>query len=169
MSDTWTIAIIGAVTIIYTFYGGMTAVVWNDAIQLLIYIGGALLAFWLILTKVPGGWAEVVAMAAPEDKFALLNFNWDMADPYTLLGGVIGGAFVTFASHGTDQMMVQRYLACGNRWKGQLALMVSGVVVVFQFLLFLVIGVMLFAFYKHFPMGQELDQINRIFPILMDS
>ncbi len=167
ISDTWTIAIIGAVTIFYTFYGGMTAVVWNDAIQLMIYVGGALLAFWLILVKIPGGWGEVVALAAPEDKFALFNFSWDMADPYTLLGGFIGGAFVTFASHGTDQMMVQRYLACGNRWRSQLALMVSGIVVIFQFLLFLVIGVMLFAFYKHFPLGQELDQINRIFPIFI--
>ncbi len=167
ISDTWTVAIIGAVTIFYTFYGGMTAVVWNDAIQLMIYVGGALLAFWLILVRIPGGWAEVVAAAAPDDKFAILNFSWDLADPYTFLGGVVGGAFVTFASHGTDQMMVQRYLACGNRWKSQVALMVSGVVVILQFLLFLVIGVMLFSFYQHFPLGRELDQINRIFPIFI--
>lgn len=167
MSVTWTIAIIGVVTIFYTFYGGMTAVVWNDAIQLMIYIGGALLAFWLILDKVPGGWAEVTALAAPDNKFAFFNFSWDMADPYTLLGGLVGGAFVTFASHGTDQMMVQRYLACGNRWKSQLALMVSGVVVILQFLLFLVIGVMLFAYYEHFPLTQELEEINRIFPIFI--
>ena len=145
----------------------MTAVVWNDAVQLIIYIGGALLAFWLILVKIPGGWTEVVALAGPEDKFALFNMSWDLADPYTLLGGFIGGAFVTFASHGTDQMMVQRYLACGNQRKSQLALMVSGVVVILQFLLFLVIGVMLFAFYQHFPLGRELDQINRIFPIFI--
>jgi len=167
ISDTWTIAIIGMVTVFYTFYGGMTAVVWNDAIQLMIYVGGALLAFWLILVKIPGGWAEVASTAAVDDKFSLLSFSWDMADPYTLLGCLIGGAFITFASHGTDQMMVQRYLACGDRWKSQLALMVSGVVVVFQFLLFLVIGVMLFSYYQHFPLGRELEQINRIFPIFI--
>ncbi len=167
ISDTWTIAIIGAVTIFYTFYGGMTAVIWNDFVQLVIYIGGALLAFWVILGRIPGGWTEVVAVAAPADKFAFFNFSWDLADPYTILGGIIGGAFITFSSHGTDQLMVQRYLACGNQKKSQLALIVSGVIVIFQFLLFLVIGLMLFVFYQHFPLGQELDQINRIFPIFI--
>jgi len=167
ISDTWTITIIGVVTIFYTFYGGMTAVVWNDAIQLMIYVGGAMLAFWLILVKIPGGWSEVASIAAVDNKFELLNFSWDMADPYTILGGLVGGAFITFSSHGTDQMMVQRYLACGDRWKSQLALMVSGVVVVLQFLLFLVIGVMLFSYYQHFPLGRELEQINRIFPIFI--
>jgi len=167
MTDTRTIMIIGVITVFYTFFGGMTAVVWNDFIQLIIYIGGALLAFWVILTRIPGGWSEVAAVAGPVGKFTLLNLSWDLADPYTLLGGIIGGAFITFSSHGSDQLMVQRYLACGNQRKSQIALIVSGVIVILQFLLFLVIGVMLYAFYQHFPLEHELDQINRIFPIFI--
>lgn len=167
LPDIWTVVIIGIVTILYTFYGGMTAVVWNDAIQLAIYIGGAVLAFAMILGKIPGGWEEIVAAAQPDEKFRLLNFALVWDQPYTFLSGLVGGAFLTFATHGTDQMMVQRYLSCGSMRKSQLALIVSGVVVFFQFLLFLVIGVMLYAFYQHFPLGRELDQVNRIFPIFI--
>jgi Na+/proline symporter len=139
-------------------------VVWNDVVQLLIYLGGAALALLLILDRIPGGWTEVVAVASPDQKFRFLNPEFDFSEPYTLLAGLVGGAFLTFATHGTDQMMVQRYLACGSRRKSQVALVVSGVVVWLQFLLFLVIGVMLYAYYRHFPMGGELGHINEIFP-----
>jgi len=105
ISDTWTITIIGVVTIFYTFYGGMTAVVWNDAIQLMIYVGGAMLAFWLILVKIPGGWSEVASIAAVDNKFELLNFSWDMADPSTTLGGLEGGGFITFPWNGPARLM----------------------------------------------------------------
>jgi len=167
LSDIWTVIIIGAVTIVYTFYGGMTAVVWNDFIQLIIYVGGAVLAFFVILSRLPQGWASVVEVSEPLGKFQFLNFDWVFSDPYTLLGGLIGGAFLTFATHGTDQMMVQRYLACGDRLKSQMALIVSGVVVILQFLLFLLIGLLLYTYYQHNPLGQDLDQINRIFPIFI--
>ena len=167
MSDVWTIVIIGLVTIFYTFYGGMTAVVWNDVIQLAIYLIGAIIAFFMILERIPGGWEEVVHIAAPEAKLQFLDLSWDLSLPYTLWAGLIGGAFLTFATHGADQMMVQRYLACGTPRKSQIALIVSGVIVFFQFLLFLVIGVLLYAFYHHVPLGRELDQIDRIFPIFI--
>ncbi|UCF37778.1 MAG: sodium:solute symporter, partial [Acidobacteriota bacterium] len=164
ISDIWTVVIIGVVTIVYTFFGGMTAVVWNDFIQLVIYVGGALLAFWFVLDRVPGGWGEVVSTAAPDGKLDFLNLNLNLTEPYTILAGLIGGAFLTFATHGTDQMMVQRYLACGDRKKSQLALLVSGVIVALQFLLFLLLGVLLFAYYKHFPLQNELGHVNEILP-----
>lgn len=167
ISDIWTVLIIGAVTVIYTFYGGMKAVVWNDVIQLIIYLVGAGLAFFTILERIPGGWGEVVSIAAPQQKLQFLDFGFALNLPYTFWAGLIGGSFITFATHGTDQMMVQRYLSCGDKRGSQIAVIVSGVVVFFQFLLFLVIGVMLFGFYQHFPLEQELQQVDRIFPIFI--
>lgn len=167
MSDVTTIVVIGLATILYTYYGGMTAVVWNDVIQLLIYLVGAGIAFYLILERIPGGWPEVAALAAPDQKLQWIDFRLDFSVPYTFWSGLIGGAFLTFATHGTDQMMVQRYIACGDRRKSQLALIVSGVFVIFQFLLFLMIGVLLFAFYHHFPMATQMTQNDQIFPIFI--
>ncbi len=167
MSDLTTMVIIGIITVIYTFYGGMLAVIWTDVIQLFIYIAGAFVAFYIILDRIPGGWTEVAALAAPANKFQFIDFTIVFSNPYTLLGGVIGGAFLTFATHGSDQMMVQRYLASGSKRDSQLALVISGVIVFFQFLLFLVIGVMLYAFYQHHALTQPLTQTDRIFPIFI--
>ncbi len=167
ISDTWSVIIIGAVTIAYTLWGGMRAVVWNDVVQLLLYLTGAILAFFIILTRIPNGWPEVVSLAAPLQKFQFVDFTFNLGVTYTFWAGLLGGAFLTFATHGTDQMMVQRYLACGSRRGSQVALIISGLLVFLQFLLFLTIGVMLYAFYQHFPLGQELEQVDRIFPIFI--
>ncbi len=165
ISDNWTIAIIGAVTIVYTLYGGMRAVVWNDVVQLAVYVGGALLAFWLLLDKIPGGWSEMTLLAG--DKLQVFDFAFDFSRPYTFWGALIGGAFLTFSTHGADQMMVQRYLTCGTRRGSSRALILSGVIVFFQFLLFLLIGVMLYGFYQLNPMQSELEQADRIFPLFI--
>jgi SSS family transporter len=167
ISDLWSVVLIGVVTIIYTLYGGMRAVVWNDVIQLCIYVTGATLAFFIILTRIPGGWPEVVSLAAPLNKFQFFDFTLSLSVAYTFWAGLLGGSFITFATHGTDQMMVQRYLACGDKKGSQQALILSGFLVFAQFLLFLIIGVMLYAFYQHFPLDQELVQIDRIFPIFI--
>ncbi len=167
LSDIWTVALIGTATIIYTFFGGMKAVIWNDVAQLFIYVTGALLAFFIALQGVPGGWSEVVEVASAAGKFRLLDFTLSLHVAYTFWAGLLGGAFLTFATHGTDQMMVQRYLACGNSRGSQIALIVSGVFVFLQFLLFLLMGVILFTFYQHFPLAQEPDQVDRIFPIFI--
>lgn len=162
-----TIAVIGIITVIYTLYGGLVSVVWNDAIQLVIYVGGALLAAWLLLGAIPGGWSEVASAAAAEHKFRMFNLSLDWAQPFTILGGLVGGAFLTFATHGTDQMMVQRYLACRRRRDSQKALITSGFLVLGQFFLFLTIGVLLFVFYRHFPLDEPLTQNDRIFPMFI--
>ncbi|GAB4108169.1 MAG: sodium:solute symporter [Acidobacteriota bacterium] len=164
ISDLWTVVIIGAVTVFYTFFGGMTAVVWTDVIQLAIYLTGAVLALFVVLDRIPGGWQEAMAVAGEHDKLGLLNFNLDFSEPYTFLAGLVGGAFLTFSTHGTDQLMVQRYLACGDRWKSQAALIASGVIIILQMALFLVIGVLLFVFYRHFPDRVDLSHIDRVFP-----
>ena len=115
------IAIIGVATIIYTFFGGMKAVVWNDCIQLVVYLTGGLLAGALILREIPGGWDQVWAFAQANDKLRMFDFRLDITQTYTFWAGIIGGALLTLGTHGTDQMMVQRYLGapqpagCGAR------------------------------------------------------
>jgi SSS family solute:Na+ symporter len=167
MTDLTTMVVIGVITVVYTYFGGMTAVIWTDVVQLFIYIAGAIVAFFLLLDKIPGGWSEVVAAAAPLHKFQFLDFTFDITRTFTFWAGIVGGAFLTFATHGSDQMMVQRYLASGSKRDSQLALIASGVIVFFQFLLFLVIGVMLFVFYRHFPPAQAIKQADQVFPLFI--
>lgn len=164
ISDVWTVIIIGAVTVFYTFYGGMTAVVWTDVIQLTVYLLGAALALYVVVDRIPGGLEEALAVAGEHGKLDLLNLNLDFSEPYTLLAGLVGGAFLTFSTHGTDQMMVQRYLACGDRKRSQAALLFSGLVVIVQMAMFLVIGVLLFVFYHHYPGRADLSHVDRVFP-----
>lgn len=141
------IALIGAATILYTFLGGMAAVIWTDVVQLVIYLVGAAVAAVLLLQAIPGGWSEVSSVAAAADKFRLFDFAFDLTRGYTFWAGVIGGAFLTTATHGTDQMMVQRYLCSRTTGEARTALLVSGVIVFAQFALFLVIGTMLYVYY----------------------
>jgi solute:Na+ symporter, SSS family len=141
------IAIIGAATIVYTFLGGMAAVIWTDVVQLVIYLVGAAVAAVLLLQAIPGGWSEVTSVAAAGNKFRLFDFTFDLTRGYTFWAGVVGGAFLTTATHGTDQMMVQRYLCSRTTGQARTALLVSGVVVFAQFALFLLIGTMLYVYY----------------------
>ena len=147
-NDPVSILLIGGVTIAYTYLGGMAAVIWTDAIQLVVYLVGAVVAALVLLGKIPGGWPEVVAVGNEFHKFNLFDFTFDLSRGYTFWSGVIGGAFLTTATHGTDQLMVQRYLCAKNARQATLALLTSGVVILAQFVLFLIIGLMLFVFYQ---------------------
>jgi solute:Na+ symporter, SSS family len=160
----WSIIIVGSLTLIYTFEGGISAVIWTDLVQLIIYIGGSLLAGYQLLHLVPGGWNEIIAQAAAANKFQVLSFDWDFNVPFTFWAGVFGGAFLTMASHGTDQLLVQRLLTCRNQRDSQKALVFSGFVILFQFALFLLIGVMLFAYYKAYPLTTAMASNDEIFP-----
>jgi len=109
--DVSAIAIVSLLTLIYTFEGGMAAVIWTDVVQLVIYISGSLVGLFTILHLVPGGWSAIQATAAAAGKFRVLDFSWNFYSTYTFWSGVIGGAFLTTATHGTDQLIVQRLLA----------------------------------------------------------
>jgi SSS family transporter len=139
---------VGAVTIVYTFLGGMQAVIWTDVIQFVVKIVGALVAGLFLLTLLDGGVAEYLDVGERFDKFRLFDFSTDLNRPYTFWAGLIGGAFFTMASHGADQIMVQRYLCARSLNQARLALILSGVVVLAQFLMFLLIGVGLFVLYQ---------------------
>ncbi len=165
-ADPVSILIIGVVTIAYTYLGGMAAVIWTDAIQLVVYLVGAVVAALVLLGEIPGGWNEVVAVGGELHKFNLFDFTFDLGRSYTFWSGVIGGAFLTTATHGTDQLMVQRYLCARNAKQATAALLTSGVVILAQFVLFLVIGTMLFVFYqKAGPLPPDvMAKADRVFP-----
>lgn len=164
------ISVISIITLLYTFFGGIKAVVWMDVVQLSVYTGGALLTMFILLNKIPDGWNGVTAFVEQDNKFQIFRLGFDLsfrefiAQPYTFFTALIGGAVFSLASHGTDQLLVQRLLATGNLKSGQKALAWSGIVVAFQFGLFLVIGLMLFTFYEGVnPEGLGLATTDEIF------
>ncbi len=162
--DLAAIGIVTLLTLVYTFEGGMTAVIWTDVVQLFIYVGGTLVGFFTILHLVPGGWSAVHTMATEAGKFRVFDFTPAFFKTYTFWAGLIGGAFLTTASHGTDQLIVQRLLAARSERQSKLALLSSGVFVFVQFALFLLVGAMLFAFYKLFPPDAAWGKTDYIFP-----
>lgn len=163
--DRISIAIVAVLTLFYTFEGGMRAVIWTDVIQFAVYFTGSVVAFFLLLHKIPGGWLEVTqAAAAGGDKFRVFDFTFSLTQSYTFWAGVLGGTFLTMASHGTDQTMVQRLLSARNERDSKTALLASGVIVFVQFALFLVIGVMLYAFAQHTAFSAPDGDPDRIFP-----
>ena len=149
--DVVSIAIISAMTLLYTFEGGMAAVVWTDVVQMGIYVAGTAVALLTLGSHVTGGWSAIHAVGAAAGKFHVLNFAVNLTQTYTFWAGVLGGTFLTMASHGTDQLMVQRMLAARNLAESRLALLSSGVVILLQFTLFLLIGIGLFVFYGQHP------------------
>jgi SSS family transporter len=159
------VIIVTALTLFYTYRGGLTAVIWTDVVQLLIYLGGTALTVMLALSLIPGGWPEVSRLAALNgNKLAVFNFSFNWHQPYLFWTGLIGGTFLSTASHGTDQLIVQRLLAAKTMRQSQAAVISSGVVILFQFGLFLLAGVVLFAFYRHFPPTTPFSRPDQIFP-----
>src|SRR5882672_568041 len=151
-SERFAVFLVIALTILYTFEGGMKAVIWTDVAQLLLYLAGSAVTFWFLLHRIPGGWAEVTQVAAASGhKLQLFDFSFSLATKYTFWSGLIGGAFLTMASHGMDQTIVQRLLAAKNEKDSRAALIASGFIVLFQFTLFLLVVVLLFVFSQHTP------------------
>jgi SSS family transporter len=159
---------IGVVTAAYTYVGGLKAVVWMDVVQMGVYVGGAAFALGLLLTQPAAG---TLAEAAAAGKLALLD--WDLGEgiggvltsPYSFPVAVIGGAFFAMASHGTDQLIVQRILACRTLRDGQRAMVWSGVFVAVQFALFLAVGVGLWVHYGGAPLADlGLTRGDEVFP-----
>src|ERR1700677_136742 len=163
--DRVSILIITALTMFYTFEGGMRAVIWTDVVQFFLYLAGSAATFFLLLHKIPGGWPEVrQGAAASGGKLRVFDFAFSLTQSYTLWSGLLGGTFLTMASHGTDQTMVQRLLAARNERDSKKALLVSGVIILVQFTLFLVIGVMLFVYMRNGGLVVPAGDPDRIYP-----
>ncbi|HXA52871.1 MAG TPA: sodium:solute symporter [Candidatus Acidoferrum sp.] len=164
--ETVSIVLIVLLTLFYTFEGGMTAVIWTDVVQMTLYVAGAVASFFVILDKIPGGWSHVVEVAGAAHKFDIFDFrfSFDMAffsRTYSFWAGVAGGCFLTTASHGTDQLMVQRLLSARDERQSRTALFASWGVIFVQFTLFLLIGILLFVYYgdQHLPAPAQRDRI----------
>jgi solute:Na+ symporter, SSS family len=162
------VVVVIALTILYTFEGGMSAVIWTDVAQLLLYLTGSTVTFWVLLHRIPGGWNEVAQVAAAAGhKLQLFDFSGDLATKYTFWSGLIGGACLTMASHGTDQTIVQRLLAARDFPDSRRALLASGVIVLVQFTVFLLVGVLLFVFAQHVPLLAAGEPTDRILPTFL--
>ncbi|MEA2175660.1 MAG: solute:Na+ symporter, family [Blastocatellia bacterium] len=141
------VILIGVVMIVFTYFGGMEAVIWVEVVQLGIYIVGALAAAIVIANSTTGGFGAAMAAGSQYDKFRIFDFSLDFTKTFTFWAGLIGGCFLTMSTHGTDQYLVQRYLCTDRPRRAATALLTSGAVVLAQFIGFLFIGVLLFAFY----------------------
>jgi len=146
------IIVILILTLIYTYEGGMTAVIWTDVLQMILYVAGAIVSLIAILSQIEGGWRHVVELAGPLGHFQIFDFRASLTTEffsraYSFWGGVIGGCFLTTASHGTEQLIVQRLLSARSEQQSRAALLASWGVIFVQFTLFLVVGVSLFTLY----------------------
>jgi SSS family transporter len=162
----WAVTGVGLVMIVYTYVGGVKAVVWTEFVQFGIYVGGALLAFYLLLERLPGGFPQALALADAAGKLRVFDFTLAASEPYGFWAGLIGGVFVTFGSHGVDQLMVQRYFCARSLADARRAVVVGGFVVLAQFAFFLLLGIALWAFYQASPLPAEASAIagnDRIF------
>ena len=160
------ILVLGALTLIYTYHGGMRAVVWTDVLQTSVYLLGGLSAVYLLGKGVTGGWSAILGQAHDAGKLKLIDVYFGFDKPYTLFAGLIGGAFLSMASHGADQLIVQRLLAASSLKDSRKALIGSGVAVILQFTLFLMIGIGLYAFYQ----ARQFAVPDSIFPtFVVDS
>jgi len=155
------ILIIGIIALFYTSFGGVRGIIWVDVFQFLIYIGGAIISAVILINLIPGGIERIISVSSEFNKLNVINFGFENGlsgffnQPYTLISGLIGGAFLSMASHGTDQLIVQRLLATKNLKSAQKAIIGSGVIIVFQFLLFLIVGVLLFSYYGKLDMRSD--------------
>jgi len=144
------IIIIMAVSLIYTYTGGVKGVIWADVLQMFIYIGGAVLAMFILFNEMPASfsWQGIA------DKTQVFNLDFGhsigefFSKPYTLIASLIGGIFLSMASHGTDQLIVQRLLTTKTLRESQKAIITSGIVIIFQFALFLIVGLLLYGFFN---------------------
>lgn len=163
ISIPWAVAALGITTIVYTYLGGMRAVLWTDLIQFVLYLAGALIALVAILSRLPGGWDQLVDMGAAAGKLRAFDLTLDWSEPFGLWAGLIGGAFIALGSHGVDQLSVQRYLSARGLPEARRAVWMSGLVALAQFALFLLIGVGLWSFYQLHPPAVPFDRADRVF------
>ncbi len=162
------ILLIGIVTIAYTLVGGIKAVVWMDVVQMGIYVGGAVVAVFILIGDAPAGWWPAAVAEGKTQVFdfsAGLNISTIFTEQYAFITAVVGGALFSMASHGTDQLIVQRLLTCRSLADSRKALITSGFVVLFQFALFLVVGLLLWGYYEGATVVElGLQRGDEIFP-----
>lgn len=165
INEWWCILGLGIAMILYTEEGGVVATIWTDAIQMFVYLFGAIICFVAVVKALPQGFMGAMAEAASAGKLALFNTSLDLRQPFTLWAGVVGGVFLTIATHGTDHYLVQRLLVARSRKDAQTGLVLSGFLVFAQFVLFLTLGALLWVFYK----GRTFERADAILPTFVST
>ncbi len=170
------ILIFVGLSLLYTYIGGVKAVIWTDAVQFGLFLTGGIFALFYIPSLIDGGWTAAFAKAGEAGKLAWLNTHFTFSAPVNIWMGVIGGTVMVLSSHGAEQLIVQRVLACKNVSDGRKALSLSAVLIFPLFLIFLLVGVMLWTYYEgtghpfQIPLPQPRPGIQSndfIFPIFM--
>lgn len=163
------VIVLGAAMIVYTMRGGVSAVIWTDVVQMFVYVAGAAVIAWSLLSAIDGGWDTVSRVGREAGRFVVLDLSLDVGRVYTLWAGILGGIALTLSTHGTDQFLVQRLLSARSAAEASRGLVLSGFIVFAQFILFLLIGVMLYAFYLQTPLPQPLARTDEILPVFVVS
>jgi len=158
------VILIGVAMIVFTYFGGMEAVIWVEVVQLGIYIAGAIAAAVILTSSIEGGLSTAMSVAFQYQKISVFDFSFDLTRTFTFWAGLIGGCFLTMSTHGTDQYLVQRYLCTDRPRKASTALLTSGAIVFAQFIGFLFIGVLLFAFYHPYTDPSYATASSAAFP-----
>lgn len=166
---TLVVLVLGGAMIVYTVRGGVSAVIWTDVVQMFVYIAGAAVVAVALLGRIDGGWGTIVEVGRDAGKFTLFDLSFALDEPYTLWAGVLGGVALTLATHGTDQFLVQRLLSARSAREAARGLVLSGFIVFAQFVVFLVIGVMLYVYYQQTPLPQPLARTDEILPVFVVS
>jgi solute:Na+ symporter, SSS family len=148
------------VSLIYTYIGGVKAVIWTDAVQFVLFVAGGLYVIFYIPTMIDGGWSGALGQAATAGKLHWLNTGFGLNQPFNLWMGLVGGTVLGLSSHGAEQLIVQRVLTCGTVADGRRALTFSAVVILPLFFLFLLAGVMLWVFYQAHPFQIALPEVT---------
>src|SRR6185436_18670090 len=146
-----------------------SAVIWTDVVQMFVYIAGAGAVAIALLGRINGGWAEVMRVGSETARFVVIDASFDVTKAYTLWAGLLGGVALTLSTHGTDQYLVQRLLSAKSQKDASTGLVLSGFIVFAQFVLFLLIGVMLYTHYQQTPLPQALTRPDQILPIFVVS
>ena len=164
LSPLTSIIIIATAAVLYTIIGGIKAVIWTDACQAIVFLGGGLIALLFILKDIPNGWEGVMNITQGTSKFKFLDFSLNCKDAYTIWAGIIGSTFLTMATHGTDQDLVQRMLTARDYKRSRRALILSGFADIPIVILFLLIGSLLFAYFQTVPTPGLPEKADDIFP-----
>jgi solute:Na+ symporter, SSS family len=161
------VLVLGSAMILYTVRGGVSAVIWTDVVQMFVYIAGAAAVAYALLVRIPGGLGRVFEVGTAAGKFVFLDLAFDPARAYTLWAGLLGGIALTLATHGTDQFLVQRLLSARSAAAASRGLVLSGFIVFAQFIVFLLIGVMLFVYYQDVPLPRPLARTDEVLPLFV--
>ena len=167
----WAILAIGAISVVWTWLGGITSVVWTDVVQFVILFVGAVVALVAAAWVVPGGVGEIMRLGAENGKFTAFDASFNRMAVFTIWTGLFGSTFLTLASHGTDQMMAQRLFCCRSPREARKAIVWSSVGLLLPVLM-LSVGVAIFAYFKHVPMSPEHQALvkehkDNIFPVFI--